>query len=406
MRVFRISSTVVGLLLLWIQFDSVDGFQRITSGTAGTVCEDNYRKCPKGTAVCTNQTCACPEGYNGRGSFTCFPRGYKHMAILNDPVFHTFTGDAAHVNYPCRYPVAHFITKFQSKPDSTCEVKIHAFNRYIRGKNYVYGFDVALNISVYVPNRYTSSIISFRKVGSACNGTYTYEEQGTLKYAPDGPWQKFSTPLALDMFNEVVRLRHNPITNFAYLEVLSCAFRIDFRAYDICRDHRQPQVPGLAVSVKSDAVKRWVSGNTFLSFFPGHSLRDFAKTLKMSLEEALLFSFIQSKVEQNQPHGPSQCDSLHEIAKRQEHKQKLAFAMGACMFILSSPPFVNCYDRGENGKHVLPLYTRCIRSYRNKSLPDCDNADPKVCQCVQRVNSTPTQYNYKRICCRIKPEHK
>ncbi|KAK0045282.1 capsule gland specific secretory protein [Biomphalaria pfeifferi] len=400
MRVGTFSFFLTALVLLWIHIKQATGFERITTGLAGVVCEEGFRKCSKGPATCINEKCQCPEGYNGKGNFICFPKGYYHLSILSDPYYHTLTGDAAHMYFPCRYPVAHFITYYQSKVDSTCHVQIHAFNKLVRGKYYIHGFDVALSITDYTHGKRSTSAISYRKTGSACNGRYTYIGKGSLGYRPDGPWDKFYEPLSLDLRHEIVRLRHDPVNNFAYLEVKSCGFRIDFRAYDRCSGVQQSQVPGLAVSVKENAVKSWLTGDHFVTFVPGFSLKAYAKQARMPPEHALLLSVLESTVDQNQPDGSQQCKALYDITKKKNHRQNLPAAFEACFFMMSSPLFVHCYDDDHHGNRLLPLFSRCVRSFRNKNRLNCEDSDQNICRCAQLVNRTSSYHEYNRICCR------
>ncbi|CAL1533563.1 unnamed protein product [Lymnaea stagnalis] len=367
---------VGAVLALAFVLDSVEAFTRVTSGRSGTVCENGFRRCVRQASECIDNRCQCDPETSGTPGLACYTSEFERSEILNDPNLRDYIRELIRLPVTCRYLFTSFQTTWNILPDSHCKVEVHAFNAKKYGKTFVHGFDIAIRVSTPFTSPPTGDI-SFRKYGIANNGTYTFEEQATLQFLPDGPWELTAMQAYTSLPSTVLRIRHDPYNNQAYIDVSgrqinTCGFKLYFRPFDVIYGKNQPQIPGLSVAVSRDHNITWLSQSKVMALSPtGDTVEGLASQLNLDPRYVMLYRLFTSNVVQNQPDAAPACSAVSDVVAACTDQTLLQLAFQECTFILTSEKFIGCFDKSTNGHKYLGLFKRCFQSICTRSTSQC-----------------------------------
>ncbi|CAG5128298.1 unnamed protein product [Candidula unifasciata] len=346
----------------------------VTNGTSGQQCP--WRRCINGYADCVNgKTCVCrpPRQLDpNNGHFGCYRNNNVFGEVYNDPEVRNMNNETSPFPFPCRYLLTSLTTvlRIRKKNVGFCKCDLHAFNLKYKGKLYVGGFDLACRINNNV--LYEQIGFSTRIVGIANNGVYTYSEEGTLSYLPDGPWT--STPVDITGAGVTVRSHYDTVNNQAVMEIPECGSRITFVAYDVESRLQQQQTPGLSFTFNCALQPYFHEHDRVIATAPkrfgGQTYAELAQT-PFSITEALLIRAFTSGVVQNHPGASPQCTSIGNIlaACSQPNLDKTA---KGCFWMWEKPKFVRCIDPGNYTEPVMELYEKCA-GVHCAGTPTCNN---------------------------------
>lgn len=366
---------------------SIQASFRTTSGSGGDLSNDGKTRCLTIVAALnqTTDTCVCLDDYIGDGTLHCYESDRYNVQVKNDPQVKTVTGDRFELPVACKYLLTHFRTDFTEFANSTCEVKVMAFNKKLFGKVYVDGVDVALRVSTpwSSPPR---GDISYRIQGEGFSGTYWFKKFATYQFTTAGPWAEDGFAY-LSMGATNIWPRYDPYNNIWYLKVPSCGFDIRFRPFDRIKGIHSTQVPGVSVSVKAAPSTKWLSPGETMGLQPtGELLEDIVSGFQ-SVSQAMVARLFLSNVTQNQPAGSPYCSSVAETVRNCSTRSATAAAINTCFFILTDHKFVRCYDTTGSGDLVLDLFEKCFDAECHEDPMRCSLVKQEVQKCPQATNS-------------------
>ncbi|XP_059153617.1 uncharacterized protein LOC131939354 [Physella acuta] len=363
---------------------------RLTNGQSGSTCELGYRKCIARFSECQDGECVCKSGLRGRGDFFCFQPAFYNAEVLNDPNLWNFKAEYSAVPAPCRYLLTHFRSNYTKWPFGQCEVKVHAYNAKHRGTVYVHGFDLALRI-VTSHAVLTGTEISFRKFGHATASGYTFEELGSLSYAPDGPWNVTDTACYSIFPGSSLRVRHDPYNNYAYFEVEACGVKVVFRPFNLEEGVSQSQLPGLGVMVSTEHDVTWLSSSDVIALDPASdvTLSSLASSLNLTRQQVMLYRMLASNVQQNQPNAAPSCEAASNAVTSCTSPVRRRLAFDLCEFMVRDKKVINCLDQSENGGGVMDLFARCVTAVCTSSVTLCQEVKASVATCSGRMEVAP-----------------
>ncbi|XP_059171826.1 uncharacterized protein LOC131952909 [Physella acuta] len=364
-----LQTSVFFLCLLAVRF-SKGNQTHYSSGVGGDLCEDNQRVCLKGEASCINNTCICDTD-KGRGNFACYYPCDAYAEIKNDPQVISFAFERTELPMPCRYLVTHVDMEFLATDYITsagvCTIKVYSFSTKVRGKFFIHGFDVFINVtshSVHVG-------ASFRVIGSASNGVYEFVSWGKPTGSERTPW---GDPPTVNAFGQVLKLVYDDDNNRVTLNVDRCGSRIHFRPVNINQGKDQTQIPGLSVAFTKTSILHWLSLDNVMALpLTGHTLGEVANRLNLAPEEAMIVRSLHGAADQNFPGSPPGCLDLVGVISRCNHTDLRKEALQMCAFILMWPRFLRTWTRlnPTSAQSSLELFGRCVEAFCFRDVVKC-----------------------------------
>ncbi|KAK3754183.1 hypothetical protein RRG08_028150 [Elysia crispata] len=359
---------------------------------AAEPCGARGRSCVKGQAECVDGQCVCKAPYKlGDGAFGCFKRNTFVAQILNDPMLVNFNNESVQFPYPCRYLSTHVYSDLQNKSKDvigSCEYMIHSFNAKYRGKFFLHGFDVALNIKY---DNGQSVKLSSRHYGVARFGSYTFKTQGTVgKFYENGPFQNDDITYKDNVNGVKVKVRRDRDNNQLIYDAKRCGLRITFVPYDIKDRRAQVSIPGMAISVNKANNPKWLSKDQVMALPPKFFFEDKVIS-KLSVEESMFVRAAKTKYIHNMPmKHKGKCDTLRKSVLKCR-RSELRKAMQNCYWMLKQPRFIYCMDKSKSARNILRLLSKCVRVWCAGAR--CSDAQDMIikagCDTVRDVEELP-----------------
>ncbi|XP_005111518.2 uncharacterized protein LOC101861012 [Aplysia californica] len=345
------------------------------------LCQGGKRYCLAGEASCYDDRCICHPDFVGRGDFFCHSPYDKYAMIFNDPSAITFGGERFPISTPCRYLVTHAVTKFRS-PDGYydtkgyCEIKVFSYNARARGKFFVSGVDIFVNV---VSPDGEKKPLSVRIVGDGSDRIYVFRVWTKLSVEA-GDWQATDLPYR---WLHGVELEADLPNNRICFFVGPCGFRMAFRPGDVTLGKDQTQVPGLALAFNKNHAPQWKSLDQVILLPPSGVTADkVAKGLGLSTHNALLYRSLTGDAHQSFPYAPPSCADVVYTAWKCTDKMRRSEAFAKCSFILTSTNFVHCWSAGEKDPHsferVLKLFGECLAAFCQINFTKCEKVVHQV----------------------------
>ncbi|GFS13028.1 hypothetical protein ElyMa_003127000 [Elysia marginata] len=270
-------------------------------------CGNSGRTCIDSEATCVGNKCVCKKQLGltrGKGDFRCYPQNVHKCEIKSDPSLITFNGETSNFPFPCRYLATHVSTFMKDKAGNhigLCETKIYGFNRRVKGKWYVYGFDATVRLDYDTVPPKSDFISSFRHYGVSSSYKNTVGKSGV-----SGQWDSFTSGNGgvpyLDHVNGVkILFTWDNVNNRFVYTVEGCGIQVTHVPFDTHELLKQKQVPGLSISVHKDNEPMWLSMDKVMCLAPkksgGHLFKDI-KEATLNIERSLLLRAFRSSTAQ------------------------------------------------------------------------------------------------------------
>ncbi|RUS84118.1 hypothetical protein EGW08_008092 [Elysia chlorotica] len=338
----------------------------IDISVAVEVCGSKGRGCIEGQALCVDGKCVCqPPNTWGDGAFGCYAPNTVAAQVSSDPKLQNFNNESINFPYPCRYLATHLLTELRNQDNlqvGTCEIMIHSFNAKYRGKFFLHGFDVALNI------RYTSGgtvKLSSRHYGIAKSGVYTFKNQGTVgEFYQNGPWGNDDIDYNDYINNVHVTVSKDESNNQLLYQAERCGLRISFVPYDVQDRRAQLSIPGLSIAINTDNHPKWMSKGEVMALAPKDQNGDlFADTVitGFSVEESVFIRAFENEYVQNMPlDDKGKCYATHKAFMKCT-RPELRQAIKNCFWMMKKSRFIFCMDKSQSSRKILKLFATCMK---------------------------------------------
>ncbi|RUS84120.1 hypothetical protein EGW08_008094 [Elysia chlorotica] len=330
--------------------------------SAADVCDKRGRSCIVGKADCSNAKCVCKAPFTwGDGAFNCYEPTTVAAEVFNDPELVNFNGERLSFPFPCRYLTTHFINDLivGGQKIGTCEFMIYSFNAKKRGKFYLHGYDVAVNLKY---NHGSVVKMSSRHYGVAKYGIYHFKNRGVIgEFNQNGPWK--DDQIRYDDGNgvQVFGGRDEPNNQHIYVAE-QCGLRITFVPYDIKDRRAQTSMPGLSIAVNTAHDTKWLSNDEVVALRPGVSFAE-KQISQLTIEQSMFVRAFSTPFVQNQPmKDKGKCDAT-KVAFGKCTRPEARQAMHGCYWMLNQPRFMYCFDKSQSARNILRLFSTCVRVY-------------------------------------------